>query len=133
MCHIIMWDPVMRHIIIMWHQVTCHISQLLMSLPSVKVISDYKTLLRYVNLSAILYVHISLNISTSLRNFISFTSQSFPSSAFISSWIAYFFFCPSIGETPWGNVWLSVSSFYMLHSCMVVADHFLTSNILVLV
>ena len=73
------------------------------------------------NLPASHYVHISTNISTFLRNLISFsTSHSLPSNVLILSYILYFFCCPSMG----GNLWLLVSGFHILFMCMLVADYF---------
>ena len=38
-------------------------------------------------------------------------------------------YCPSIGNTPGGSVWLSVPSFHIPYFCMLVTNRVLTSNV----
>ena len=104
---------------------------ILVSLPSVKVINDYKTLFSSLPISsAPCHLYISPNIPVSLKNhIIFFTSQSFPSIVLMSTWI----FCFLLLSLHWGslvgNVLLLDSGFHMLHFCILVSGYFSTSNV----
>ena len=100
---------------------------MLLSLPSIKDINDYKTLL------------FSMLILSTIPNFIFPQSSLFPQETLSFSSLHNFFpvvplghpgycisfCCPSIGGILVGNVLLLVSGLHMLHFCKLVDVHFL--------
>ena len=107
-----------------------YVCYLLVSLPSVKVIHDYKTVLSEYQSCQSSIKSIFPQISLFLKEPPHLLpSQFFPSSVLCHPGYFVSFCCPFIGDSLVGNVLLLVSGYHMLHFCMLVVGYFLTSNV----